>query len=70
MASLGISVPVVLMAGDPAYDVEPAIGGNYSTVALNQQSISTIALDGKLRLTRVEKGIGLGVVVRCSWTWA
>jgi outer membrane protein OmpA-like peptidoglycan-associated protein len=66
MASLGISVPVVLMAGDPAYDIEPAIGANYNTVALNQQSISTIALNGKLRLTRVEKGPGLAVVVQAG----
>lgn len=66
MASIGISVPVVLMAGDPAYDIEPAIGANYNTVALNQQSIHTVALNGKLRLTRVEKGIGVGVVVQAG----
>jgi OmpA-OmpF porin, OOP family len=67
MASLGISVPVILMTGDPAYNIGPApeLGGaNYNTVALDQESVRTLALNGKLRLTRVEKTVGLAAVVQ------
>jgi outer membrane protein OmpA-like peptidoglycan-associated protein len=62
VAVVGITVPVVLMTGDENYNIGPAGGlGPYNTGVLDEQSISTIGLHGKLRLTRVEKGIGLAV---------
>jgi hypothetical protein len=65
MAEVGLTVPVVLMTGNEAYNVGPA-GAPYNTVALDEQSINTVALHGKLRLTRVEKGIGLAVALQAG----
>ncbi len=64
-AVIGLSVPVVLMTGDPGYDIgpDPEIGGaNYNTAPLDQESISTIALHGKWRLTRVDKTLGVALL--------
>ncbi len=68
VASVGVAVPVVLMTGDPAYNVgqAPEGAGNYNALALNEQSISTVALNGKLRLTRVEKTLGLALVAQAG----
>ncbi|HTM46723.1 MAG TPA: OmpA family protein [Polyangiaceae bacterium] len=60
VAVVGITVPVVLMTGDEAYNIGPG-AALYNTGTLNEQSISTVALHGKLRLTRLEKGFGLAV---------
>ncbi len=68
-AVVGIQVPVILMTGDPAYNIGPESelgGANYNTVALDQQSISTVAVHGKLRLTRVEKTVGLALMVQAG----
>ncbi len=59
---LGIEVPVILMTGDPAYTVQPIQGMNYNTIALDQQSISSLALHAKWRLTRVDKTIGVALI--------
>jgi OmpA-OmpF porin, OOP family len=62
---VGIKAPVVLMTGDPAYNVGTAPefgGGNYNTLALDQQSISSLSLHAKWRLTRVEKTLGLALI--------
>lgn len=69
MAVVGIQVPVVLMAGDAAYNVgtQTEFGGaNYNTLALDQQGVGTVALHGKLRLTRVEKTVGLAVMLQAG----
>ncbi len=63
LAVVGLTVPVVLMSGDPAFDVGPT-GGQYNTAQLDTQGFSTIALHGKVRLTRVEKGIGLAALIQ------
>jgi outer membrane protein OmpA-like peptidoglycan-associated protein len=63
-AVVGISVPIILMAGNPAYDIGPGGGNLYNAGELNKQGLSTIALHGKVRITRVEKGIGLAAVVQ------
>ncbi len=60
---IGIDVPVVLMAGDEANDIGPT-GATYNAGKLDAQKLSTLALHGKLRLTRVEKGIGIAIIVR------
>ncbi|HEX2731126.1 MAG TPA: OmpA family protein [Polyangiaceae bacterium] len=62
---VGLKVPVVLMTGDPAYRIGPNPelgGGNYNTVALDQESIHSLSLHAKWRITRVEKTIGLALI--------
>lgn len=63
VASVGLSVPVILMAGDEANELGQN-GALYSTEKLDAQKISTVGLHGKLRLTRIEKGPGLAVIVQ------
>jgi OmpA-OmpF porin, OOP family len=57
-AVVGVNIPVILMAGDPAYNIGPT-GQQYNTARLDAQGLSTLALHGKVRFLRVEKGIGL-----------
>ena len=49
---VGLSVPVVLASGDPAYNIGPNGNQLYDTAALDSQGISWLALHGKLRITR------------------
>ena len=63
LGSIGITVPVVLMAGNEANELG-ATGNTYSTGKLDAQKISTVALQAKLRLTRVDRGPGLAVIVQ------
>jgi OOP family OmpA-OmpF porin len=62
-AVVGVNIPVILMAGNPAYDIGPD-GRQYNTARLDAQGLSTIALHGKVRFTRVEKGIGLAALLQ------
>src|SRR5450755_4025313 len=64
-AIVGVSIPVNLMTGDEAYDIGPN-GGQYSSAQLDAQKLSCLALHGKLRLTRVDRGIGLAVLVQAG----
>jgi outer membrane protein OmpA-like peptidoglycan-associated protein len=63
IGSIGITVPVVLMAGNEANELG-ATGDTYNTGKLDAQKISTVALQGKLRLTRVDRGPGLALLVQ------
>ena len=62
---VGLSIPVILMTGDPAYGVGPS-GATYNSAPLDAQKISNIALHGKFRLTRVDRTIGLAAVVQAG----
>jgi OmpA-OmpF porin, OOP family len=62
-AVVGITAPVILMSGDPAYNIGPN-GDQYNSAALNAQKLSNLALHGKVRFTRVDRGIGLGAAVQ------
>ena len=64
-AIVGITIPVNLMAGDEAYDVGPN-GGQYNSDKLDSQKLSFLAIHGKLRLTRVDRGIGLAVLLQAG----
>jgi outer membrane protein OmpA-like peptidoglycan-associated protein len=64
-AIVGVSIPVNLMTGDEAYGIGPN-GGLYSSAQLDAQKFSFLALHGKLRLTRVDRGIGLAVLVQAG----
>lgn len=62
---VGLQVPVVLMTGDPAYNIGPdpeLAGGNYNTVALDEESINSLSLHAKWRLTRVDKTVGVALL--------
>lgn len=63
MGVVGVSIPVILMQGDAAYNVGPT-GGQYNSAELNAQKISNLALHGKLRITRVDRMIGLAAVLQ------
>jgi OOP family OmpA-OmpF porin len=63
-AVVGLSLPVVLASGGPAYNIGPAADQLYDTAALNSQGLSWVALHAKLRITRIEDTIGLGVLLQ------
>src|SRR5262245_50650436 len=59
-AVVGISAPVILMNGNPAYQIGQN-GALYNSADLDSQKLSTLALHGKYRLTRIDRGPGLAV---------
>jgi len=63
-AVVGVTIPVVLLAGDPAYQIGPQ---GQNAARLNEQSLSTMALHGKLRLTRVDRGPGVAIVAQAGF---
>jgi outer membrane protein OmpA-like peptidoglycan-associated protein len=58
-AVVGISAPVLLMAGDP----QPSVPG-WGPQALDAQSIGNVALHGKVKLLRASAGIGIAAAVQ------
>jgi hypothetical protein len=64
-AVVGLTMPVILMGGNPAYQIGPN-GGLYNSADLDAQKISTLAIHGKYRLTRVDRGPGLAVSVQAG----
>jgi outer membrane protein OmpA-like peptidoglycan-associated protein len=65
-AVVGVAIPVVLMTGDQAYQIGPD-GGLYNSARLDAQKISTMALHGKVRLTRVDQGIGVAALLQAGF---
>ena len=64
-AVVGVTLPVILMAGDEAYQTGPT-NALYNSAKLDAQKFSTIALHGKLRLTRVDRGPGLALAIQAG----
>jgi OOP family OmpA-OmpF porin len=64
-AVVGVNIPVILMSGNPAFDIGNT-GNTYNSQRLDAQSISGLAIHGKVRLTRVEKGFGLAALVQAG----
>jgi outer membrane protein OmpA-like peptidoglycan-associated protein len=64
-ALVGITLPVILMSGDPAFQIGPN-GQQYNSERLDAQKFSTIALHGKVRFTRVEQTIGLAGIIQAG----
>jgi OOP family OmpA-OmpF porin len=58
-AVVGVSAPAQLMSGDP----QPGVAG-WGPQALDSQSVSHIALHGKLKLTRAGGGLGVAVAAQ------
>ena len=63
-AVVGLTIPVVLASGNPAFNIGPGGADIYDTGTLDSQGISWLALHGKLRITRLEETVGLGIVVQ------
>jgi OOP family OmpA-OmpF porin len=62
-AVVGVAIPVILMTGNRAYQIGPT-GGLYNSGQLDAEKISTLALHGKVRLTRVADGIGIAATLQ------
>ena len=61
---VGLSLPVVLASGDPVFNIGPDPGTLYDAVALDSEGLSWVALHAKLRLTRIEETLGLGLLLQ------
>src|SRR5258708_1829742 len=67
LATVGLTIPVNLEGGSAVTNVGPA-GGQYSTQGdFNSQSFGFVALHGKYRITRVERGFGLAVLAQVGF---
>jgi len=62
-AVVGLTIPVILMTGDEVNDIGRT-NFLYTTDQLDAQKISTLALHGKYRLLRVEKGLGVAALIQ------
>ncbi|MCC6215290.1 MAG: OmpA family protein [Polyangiaceae bacterium] len=58
---VGVTVPILLMAADEAFQLGPN-GGLYDTDKLDVQTFGGAALHGKWRLTRVDDGFGVALI--------
>lgn len=66
IATVGLSVPVVIMSGDRAYQIGDENAGLYNSGQLDAQKLSTIIPHLKLRLTRVQETVGVAVIVQAG----
>jgi len=64
-AVVGITIPVILMAGDPAYQIGPQ-NQLYNAARLDTQALSFVALHGKVRILRVDRGPGVAFVLQAG----
>src|SRR5262245_40076356 len=60
----GLTIPVILMTGDRAEEIGRTNAVYTTTDRLDAQKISTLALHGKYRLLRLEKGIGVAALLQ------
>lgn len=66
VAVVGLTLPVVLASGSPAFGIGPDAGALYDAGSLDSQGLSWISLHGKVRLTRVEETTGVGLVLQAG----
>jgi hypothetical protein len=66
VAVVGVKLPVVLASGSPAFRIGPDAGSLYDTGTLDSQGLSWIAVHGKVRLTRIEETLGLGLLLQAG----
>jgi OOP family OmpA-OmpF porin len=67
--AVGVDIPVSLMAGDAQVQPNgnPVLpGGQWGTNQLDAQNLGFLAAHAKLRLLRVEKGLGVAVAVQAG----
>jgi len=60
---VGLSVPISIMIGDPAFGVGPT-GETYNTAQHGVQRVTGIIPHVKVRMLRVERGFGLSFIVQ------
>lgn len=60
---VGLTIPVILMTGDRAYQTGPN-GALSNSGQLDAEKIASVALHGKLRILRIQSGIGLAGTVQ------
>lgn len=65
IAVVGVTVPIHLMSGEPTNAIGPA-PTTYDSGKLDAQSFGNVAMHAKLRLTRVERGLGLALLVQAG----
>lgn len=63
VAIVGVTVPVHLMSGEALTAIGPS-GSTYDSGKLDTQNFGNVALHAKLRLLRVEKGLGLALLAQ------
>lgn len=63
---VGIKIPVILMVGDEAYSIGPD-GDTYNSAVLDAEKISSMALHGKYRFTRVDRTVGLAAAIQVGF---
>jgi outer membrane protein OmpA-like peptidoglycan-associated protein len=61
VAIVGLSAPIIIMSGDRAYQIGDNEKGLYNSGQLEAQKLSSLIPHVKVRLLRVNEGIGLGV---------
>jgi OmpA-OmpF porin, OOP family len=67
-AVVGLTIPVNLEGGDALTGIGPPGGPPYNSDQLNgAQSFGFVALHGKYRITRVERGVGLAVLAQVGF---
>ena len=62
-ASIGISAPLTLVTGVAAEDIGRT-GDTYNTTGIDYQTFAGIAFHAKLRLTRVDDGVGFALLAQ------
>jgi outer membrane protein OmpA-like peptidoglycan-associated protein len=60
---VGLNAPLILMTGEAVDGIGPTTG-TYNTAELDAQKLSTLALHGKVRLLRVDQGLGLSALLQ------
>ncbi len=61
VAIVGVSAPIIIMSGDRAYQIGDDSNGLYNSGQLEAQKLSSLIPHVKVRLLRVNEGIGVGV---------
>jgi len=68
-AVVGVTIPVILMSADNAYNLQALDGDPYDSEQLSAQKISGFAPHVKVRLTRVDQTIGVAAILQGGWTF-
>src|SRR6187399_538820 len=68
-AVVGVTIPVILMSADNAYNLTDLDGNVYDSEQLSAQKISGFAPHVKVRLTRVDQTIGVAAILQGGWTF-
>ncbi len=62
IAIVGVSLPIIIMSGDRAYNIGADQGNLYNSGQLDAQKVSAVVPHAKIRLTRVTEGVGVAIL--------